>query len=103
MATKTTKKKSAKKTTIASVKQELTALRKATREEAIALKNVAVKEMATLEKKIAQLKGKSKREAAALKKRLVAAEKKAEAKITALRKAKIATTKKVSKKKATRK
>ena len=47
MAAKTTKKKTAKKATIADVKQELTALRK-----------MAAKDVAALEKKIAQLKEK---------------------------------------------
>ena len=46
MAAKKTKKKSTKKTTIASVKQELTALRKAARKETTALKKVAAKEAA---------------------------------------------------------
>ena len=51
MAAKTTKKKTAKKITIASVKQELTALRKVVKKEATALKKVAAKDAAVLRKK----------------------------------------------------
>ena len=51
MAAKTTKKKTAKKVTIAGVKQELTALRKTVMKEATALKKMAAKDAAVLRKK----------------------------------------------------